>query len=1213
MADFDWTEAMAKIDGGKSVTVKLPPPKPVSKTPPKVKSGTTWEWPDDMSQFLPNEDAHDQSIPTLLNRNAKLFGESAGRGLIDTVPYILDILNAARFSPLNTGSELKDSLLGSGTLTSSANRWYDDRYTTVHPQTKWEEFVASLGGGAGAGLPAGGLGVISGLSGGLGGQVAHEAFPNSEWAPLIGSLIGGIAPEGALVVKGRAANAHMIRSGAAHPNYGSLIDTIIDLEGGGTLANPKFSKKGAMGVMQVMPDTARKPGFGIRPWNGKTQEDLARVGRQYAAALNGKYAGDEAKVLAAYNAGPGKVDSLVHQFGNNWWKHLNDETKKYLQNGLNKLDGVNRGRGVRPMSPDEIASATGDNVSALPEDAVAPADGQISGYDTLPEEAALLNKALEPNDNVVAFPEENIKGRPDELLQKASQGESLTNKEQARLNEAGFVRSVVDGRWLPREEAYAEAHQLWADKNFPEGTVVHGFDPLNPANDTAPKDVITQRELQDMPAAMREQYLREAPNSEPLTEAPSPPKKTLKDLLDDEEGAFRPFGRNPDDIKQNPNPDLTDEITRVSSYNADGKTVPAIRVFDKNTNETFSFTRRRPFEKKEDWLTRAYEAAKRIINDEEGVFRPFGRDKGNTQRPKKSTNPGYEDLSPVEKLLKGIKETKPASAERRRAIHEARQRQDAILETMQNQGAGYKEQLASIKGQVPGADFESIAQHFNPEDVSHLEQLINKSPRLRRFEKLSTLRSLHNLLDPEGVKMPTERELRNLSDVLGPSVWSDVAKRTRLDGPADVLLKTVNSSKTAQASIDVSGASRQAFPFVARKAFWNSLPAYFKTYYDRVIHGKNVTAYDKYMESIKDMDTYPEMKQAGVSFTGRGFSFSGEDYFQGSYAEAIPIYGTRLIKGSDDGYSGYLNLVRAKVFDTLYKQKIASGGVWTRDQLKELGEYVNTGTGRGSIFKFLRSSKKLLDAAFWSTSLQASRMKLLSPHYAARLYAKDKFLFKQYARDMAGMIAVSASMLSAATLMFPGVTIETDPRSTDFLKIKVGNRRYDVLGSFQPYLRLAVQELTGEKKNVNTGEIKPLGANPLGMLIGQDQTDHYPGFGDETRMTVLGNFFGNKLAPLPSLFLRYMEQNKYQKLDWPLEAAKLGVPMWFPDVYTETKTNGAAPGAGIFAPNFIGWGVQDYEPPKPKASNSTADDPFGDTGFDNSGGFDNDPFAGTGF
>ena len=1166
MADFDWTEAMAKIDGGKSVTVKLPPPKPVSKTPPQVKSGTTWEWPDDMSQFVPNQEQSKNTNKVNPRRAAK----ELGAGVIDTSGFI-----ANNLPTIVTGNPTLGRLIQHMMRTQPSEMLGTSYRDVVGPSETpegWlDKYVGSVARNIGRfAVPVAGIeGTVGralaemlggGIGAGLAGEFAAENSPEGidpETARMVGEFVGGGAGAlgGGRAVRSEENRMNILR-GANHPNYGSLIDTITDLEGGGTLANPKTSRKGAMGVMQVMPDTARKPGFGIRPWNGKTQEDLARVGRQYAAALNGKYAGDEAKVLAAYNAGPGKVDSLIRQYGHDWWKHLPDETKKYLQNGLNKLDGVNRGRGVRPMSPDDIASATGDNVSALPEDSVAPADGQISGYDTMPEEAYLLNKALEP------------------------------------------------------------------------------------ANDTVAKDVITRRELQDMPASMREQYLRENPGQDPVA-SDVPPIDTYHEK-------FTPYV----DTKNLSAANDTNKIVGDLPVN---RLAPAIEHTDgrvyvgpengAHINVLDNHPGLENYVKSEGWitpegqyLTRA-EASdyikqpkdhgigvesseynklsndealpprnlKDLLNDEEGAFHPFGRDKG----PEEPTNSGYEDLSPVEKLLKGVKETKPASAERRRAIHEARQRQAAILETMQKQGAGYKEQLASIKGHIPGADFESIAKHFTPEDVSHLEQLINKSPRLRRFEKLSTLRSLHNLLDPEGVKMPTERELRNLSDVLGPSVWSDIAKRTKLDGPADVLFKTLNIPKTAQASIDISGASRQAFPFVTRKEFWNSLPVYFKVYADRVIKGKDAKAYDHYMETIKDMDSYPEMKQFGVNFTGRGFSFSPEDYFQGSYAEAIPGYGTRFIKGSDEGYSGYLNLVRAKVFDTLYKQKIASGGVWTRDQLKELAEYVNTGTGRGGIFKFLRSSKKLLDTAFWSTSLQASRMKLLSPHYAARLYAKDPFLFKQYTRDMAGMIAVSAGMLSAAKLMFPDVTIETDPRSTDFLKIKKGNRRYDVLGSFQPYLRLAVQELTGEKKNVNTGEIKPLGSNPLGMLIGQDQTDHYPGFGDETRMTVLGNFFGNKLAPLPSLFLRYMEQNKYQKLDWPAEAAKLGVPMWLPDVYNETKTNGAASGAEILAPNFIGWGVQDYDPPKPKAS--TGDDPFAKAGFDSAGGFDQDPFAGTGF
>jgi hypothetical protein len=46
--------------------------------------------------------------------------------------------------------------------------------------------------------------------------------------------------------------------------------------------------------MQVMPETARKPGFGIRPWDGKTQADLAACGTCSTAAAfsTSKYEGD---------------------------------------------------------------------------------------------------------------------------------------------------------------------------------------------------------------------------------------------------------------------------------------------------------------------------------------------------------------------------------------------------------------------------------------------------------------------------------------------------------------------------------------------------------------------------------------------------------------------------------------------------------------------------------------------------------------------------------------------------------------------------------------------------------------------------------------------------------------------------------------------------------------------------------------------------------
>lgn len=103
--------------------------------------------------------------------------------------------------------------------------------------------------------------------------------------------------------------------------------------------NPNaVSPKGARGLMQVMPSTARDPGFGIRPSNG-TQADDVRLGREYRAAMERKYGGDRAKMWGAYNAGPTRVDNLLQRYGDRWLDYAPRETRNYVNNNLRMLRG----------------------------------------------------------------------------------------------------------------------------------------------------------------------------------------------------------------------------------------------------------------------------------------------------------------------------------------------------------------------------------------------------------------------------------------------------------------------------------------------------------------------------------------------------------------------------------------------------------------------------------------------------------------------------------------------------------------------------------------------------------------------------------------------------------------------------------------------------------------------------------------------------------
>jgi soluble lytic murein transglycosylase len=106
-----------------------------------------------------------------------------------------------------------------------------------------------------------------------------------------------------------------------------LVDRVIPtLEGGGSLEHPAVSPKGARGPMQVMPETARQPGHGIKPSDGTPQDDV-RVGRELAAALLDKYDGDTSKMLAAYNWGEGHLDAAIAKHGNSWLDHAPAETQ----------------------------------------------------------------------------------------------------------------------------------------------------------------------------------------------------------------------------------------------------------------------------------------------------------------------------------------------------------------------------------------------------------------------------------------------------------------------------------------------------------------------------------------------------------------------------------------------------------------------------------------------------------------------------------------------------------------------------------------------------------------------------------------------------------------------------------------------------------------------------------------------------------------------
>jgi soluble lytic murein transglycosylase-like protein len=87
----------------------------------------------------------------------------------------------------------------------------------------------------------------------------------------------------------------------------ALLHAVIATESGHK--HRALSSKGAFGLMQLMPATART--FNIGPSNSAEQQIMA--GATYLKGLITRFHGDLGLALAAYNAGPGAVEKYENQ------------------------------------------------------------------------------------------------------------------------------------------------------------------------------------------------------------------------------------------------------------------------------------------------------------------------------------------------------------------------------------------------------------------------------------------------------------------------------------------------------------------------------------------------------------------------------------------------------------------------------------------------------------------------------------------------------------------------------------------------------------------------------------------------------------------------------------------------------------------------------------------------------------------------------------
>ena len=152
-------------------------------------------------------------------------------------------------------------------------------------------------------------------------------------------------------------------AGATSGISDTLMDKLVFIE---SRNDPNaVSSAGARGLYQLMPETAAKPGFKVKPLSTGSDIDAApveeqrRFSKDYLSAMLKRYDGDLALALAAYNGGAGRVDDYIKA-----GKALPAETVEYVQKFVDQgqvpqENSVSSGKVVEPSSGPGLVSRAG--------------------------------------------------------------------------------------------------------------------------------------------------------------------------------------------------------------------------------------------------------------------------------------------------------------------------------------------------------------------------------------------------------------------------------------------------------------------------------------------------------------------------------------------------------------------------------------------------------------------------------------------------------------------------------------------------------------------------------------------------------------------------------------------------------------------------------------------------------------------------------------
>jgi hypothetical protein len=319
-------------------------------------------------------------------------------------------------------------------------------------------------------------------------------------------------------------------------------------------------------------------------------------------------------------------------------------------------------------------------------------------------------------------------------------------------------------------------------------------------------------------------------------------------------------------------------------------------------------------------------------------------------------------------------------------------------------------------------------------------------------------------------------------------------------------------------------------------------------------------------EAIRNDKLGQFAETAGLNITADdGRITRQEEAFMGRWADKIPG-----VAGSGRAYVTFLNNMRFNLFKMMV-ENIGKDGRVTLDEAKIIAKYINVATGRAD-FKALNSAAANMNTVFFAPRYVASRFQYLAmPFYLPFMKTSTrvkKALALEYARTFAGASVFMGSLMALAYISGgedDEPTLEFDPRSSDFMKIRIGETRIDAMAGLQQALVFSSRIATGKTKSVTSKELKELSGKR-----GPYAT---------TRWDVAGRFLRTKLGPIPGATVTAMDDMTDVVGNKKTPTSLIGglfFPLSVREVVDTISARGITKGTAISTMAIFGMGVGTY-------------------------------------